>query len=485
MQESNRIEFKEILNDGLEKEVIAFLNYHGGGVVYIGIRKDGVAVGLKDIDSDMLKIKDRLKGNIQPSCLGLFDIASEVKGEVEVIKITVASGSEKPYYLRKYGMTEKGAFIRIGTSAEQMPVRMIEELFSKRTRNSISKIKSNVQELKFEQLKIYYQSSGKALKEQFAKNLELLTEEGKLNYVAYLLADQNNNSIKVAKYQGVDRVNLIESNEYGLESLIKATKQVLDKVELENKTLTEITSKERKEQRKWNAIALREAIINAFVHNDYSKEVFPKFEFFDDRIEISSAGGLPEGLSQEEFFEGFSVPRNKELMRVYKDVDLVEQLGSGVPRILAFYPKECFKFSDNFLRMTFPSEGSNQGSNQDDFLNEFKELSELLVATPEENMDYLWGKNESFVAYLNSTFGITSGKLRESFGITSGKKIDKSIITFQLLVIFPTITSEEIGKSIGVSSRSAETYIKKIREAGLIEREGGRKEGYWQITKQA
>ncbi len=71
-------------------------------------------------------------------------------------------------------------------------------------------------------------------------------------------------------------------------------------------------------------------------------------------------GGLPEGLSQDEFFEGFSVPRNKEIMRIYKDFDLLKQLGSGVPRILESYGKECFKFSDNFLRMTFPIELSGE-----------------------------------------------------------------------------------------------------------------------------
>ena len=60
-------------------------------------------------------------------------------------------------------------------------------------------------------------------------------------------------------------------------------------------------------------------------------------------------------MSESEFFEGYSVPRNKELMRVFKDVDLVEQLGSGIPRILETYGKECFQFSANFLRMVFPS----------------------------------------------------------------------------------------------------------------------------------
>jgi hypothetical protein len=66
-----------------------------------------------------------------------------------------------------------------------MPIKMIESLFAKRTRNSIGKIKSPNQNLTFEQLKIYYESSGKMLNQQFTSNLELLTEEGLYNYVAY------------------------------------------------------------------------------------------------------------------------------------------------------------------------------------------------------------------------------------------------------------------------------------------------------------
>ena len=119
--------------------------------------------------------------------------------------------------------------------------------------------------------------------------------------------------------------------------------------------MAKITPKERKETRLWNPVALREAVINAIVHNDYTSEIPPKFEFFDDRIEITSFGSLPQGMTEKEFFEGYSVPRNKELMRVFRDLDLVEHLGSGVPRILRSYGKECFKFTENFLRMIFPA----------------------------------------------------------------------------------------------------------------------------------
>tara|TARA_R110001583_G_scaffold122569_1_gene273866 strand:- start:35042 stop:36544 length:1503 start_codon:yes stop_codon:yes gene_type:complete len=388
MQETNRIEYKQILTGSLEKEVIAFLNYKEGGIIYIGIDKNGKVTGVADTDGDMLKIKDRLKTNISPSCIGLFDIVSEQRNGLDIIKVIVASGPEKPYFLRKYGMSEKGCFLRIGTAAEPMPQKLIDLLYAKRTRNSISKIKSNHQDLSFEQLNIYYQSTGTKLNGKFAANLELLTEEGDYNYVAYLLSDKNAVSIKLAKYKGENRANLIENNEYGYESLIKATKQVLDKIDVENKTSAQITSKERKEIRLWNAIALREAIINAFVHNDYATEVPPKFEIFDDRLEITSSGGLPEGLSQEEFFEGFSVPRNKEIMRIFKDLDLVEQLGSGIPRILESYSKDCFKFSDNFLRMSFPkSITSNQVSNQDSNQDSNQEDKSKYTLTGKELME--------------------------------------------------------------------------------------------------
>jgi len=215
MNESNRIELKRELNDGLEKEIVAFLNSREGGILYLGVDDNGRAIGVPQPDEVQLKIKDRLKNNILPSCMGLFDIVQEVKEGYQILKITILSGPEKPYYLRKQGMSEKGCYLRVGSAAEPMSNRMIEDLFAKRTRSSLRKIKSPRQDLTFEQLKIYYNESGHTLTDRFAANLELLTEAREYNYVAYLMADNNGNSMKVAKYAGTDRVNLIESNEYG------------------------------------------------------------------------------------------------------------------------------------------------------------------------------------------------------------------------------------------------------------------------------
>ncbi|MCD4840691.1 MAG: putative DNA binding domain-containing protein [Methanosarcinales archaeon] len=355
MKESNRIEHKRELTNSLEKEVVAFLNYREGGHIYIGVDDaTGTVVGVSNPDAVQLKIKDRIKNNIMPSALGIFDVIAEQHDAKTVIKITVASGSEKPYYLKKQGMSERGCFIRIGSASEPMPVRMIEDLFSRRIRNSIGTIKSRKKDLTFEQLKIYYSETPLKLNDKFAHDLELLTEDGELNYAAYLLSDSNGLSIKVAKYSSLDRVDLIENEEYGYCSLIKATKQVLAKLEIENKTFAKITPQKRQERKLIGPVALREAVINAIIHNNYTNEIPPKFELFPNRLEITSAGGLPPEFDENEFFMGYSVPRNKELMRIFKDLEMVEYLGSGVPRILRKYPRSIFTFTPNFIRITFP-----------------------------------------------------------------------------------------------------------------------------------
>ena len=383
--ESNRIEYKRQLTDTLEKEVIAFLNYRDGGVIYLGVDDTGNACGLEEVDAVQLKVKDRIRNNIRPSTMGLFDVIVESRDDQEIIKITVASGSEKPYYLKSKGMTARGCFMRIGSASEPMIKRQIEELFSRRVRNSIGTIKSRKKNLTFEQLKIYYSGTPLKLNDKFAHNLELLTEEGELNYAAYLLSDENGNSIKVAKYAGLDRIKLIENEEYGYCSLVKATKAVLEKLKIENKTFAKITYEKRLERKLLAPAAIHEAVINAIIHNDYSNEVPPKFEFFADRLEITSAGGIPQGLSEEDFFMGYSVPQNKELMRVFRDLEMVEQLGSGIPRILAYYPKSIYHFSANFIRLVLPfAEGfealTAQATGQDeDSIN--KGLSDYEEAT--------------------------------------------------------------------------------------------------------
>jgi len=250
-------------------------------------------------------------------------------------------------------MTEDGCFIRVGASAQPMNEAMIERLLAERQINTLSNTKVPRQKLTFEQLHIYYNEHGLTLNEQFEENLDLRNSDGAYNFLAYLLADNNGASMKVAKYAGTDKIDLIENEEYGYRCLITAIYRVLDKLDVENKTFAKITPRNRLERKLINAVALREAFINAVVHNDYNLG-WPVVEFFSDRVTITSTGGLVAGLSREDFFNGRSMLRNRELMRVFKDVELVEGLGSGMRRILEAYDRSVFEITPSFIVVTFP-----------------------------------------------------------------------------------------------------------------------------------
>ncbi len=432
--EDSRNEFKEILNDKLEKEVISFLTATGGNI-YIGIKDNGEIVGIEeDIDKLQLVIKDRIKNNIAPSTLGLFDINVKTYDNKKYIHITVASGNEKPYYLRRKGMTPEGCFIRAGSSCENLNEKQIEELYSKRTKISLTNIVSPKQNLTFSQLKIYYEEKGYNINDNFLKQLDLIMEDGKYNYLAYLLSDTNNISIKVATYSGNDAYDLEENEEYGYCCLIKAAKNVINKFEQINKTFTKITSEERNEIKMFDIISVKEAIMNAFVHTLWEREYPPKFEIFNDHISISSTGGLPLNVTKNDFLRGFSAPTHPELMRVFKDLELVEQLGTGIIRILKNYDKDVYEFSDNFIRVNF----------------KFK-TAELLPKTPR---DIETNKEE-----LTET--------------------QKNILN--LIKENCKITQVEICEKLGVNKTTIMRNIAMLKDKNIIKREGSTKNGSWKI----
>jgi predicted HTH transcriptional regulator len=182
--------------------------------------------------------------------------------------------------------------------------------------------------------------------------------------------------------------------------------------------------------------ALREAIINAIVHNDYTREVPPLFEIFSDRIVITSYGGLVSGLSREEFFKGCSMIRNRELMRVFKDLELVEQLGSGMRRILEVYDASIFEFTDNFMFVNFP------------FSNGF--------AMPDVMDNGAYGGNG---------------------GINGGNQ--KAVIA--MITKDPKITITAISKETNIPLRTVERVISELKNDGVIVRIGSRKGGYWEV----
>ena len=350
--ETENIELKEKLTDDIEKEVVSFLNSHSG-TIYIGVNKNGDITGVEDYDGVSIKITERLKNNICPSVIGLFDIRVLEEEGKKYISITVASGIEKPYYVKKYGMSSKGCYKRIGTQCAPIEQKEIDYLYSKKVKNTLSSMMSPKQNLSFSQLKIYYQEKGyeEVNNEYFLESLDLFTEDHKYNYLAYLLSDNNSTSICVAKYHNGD---FVERNEYGRCCLIKSINNVIEKLKVENVTAIKITGNAEREQLNLvDSTALREAILNLFCHNDYSCGSEPYIIIYDDKFELCSHGGLPQGLSKEEFFKAKSLPRNRELMRIMSDLDMGEHLGRGMRKIMSCLSEDDFEITDNFITINF------------------------------------------------------------------------------------------------------------------------------------
>jgi predicted HTH transcriptional regulator len=426
MQENNRTEFKSKLSDRFERAVVSFLNYAGGGEIIVGVDDSGIALGLLDVDAEQLKIVDRIRNNIRPQTLGLFDVVQDKINGKDIIRVIVSCGQQRPYYIRKFGMTEQGCFIRVGSSSQPMTERMIEELIATRQRITLQSMLSPRQNLTFKQLRIYYEELQLEPTEQFLESLDLRQSNGEFNYAAYLLADENGVSVKVAVYGGTDKVDLLETREYGNRCLITATQRILDRLDSENRTFAKITSQKRMEKERVNTIALREAVINAVVHNDYTLGV-PLVEIYTDKIVVTSCGGLVLGLTESDFFKCRSMPRNRELMRVFRDLEFVEQIGSGMSRILKAYDRSIFELTPSFTVVTFPFEGS---------------------------------------------FILLNDKI-------NNKKADKKKSTLEMIKRNPTATIATLAELTGKSAATISRELKEYQAAGLLRREGARKKGRW------
>lgn len=427
-------EFKVKLTDKLEICVIAFLNTNGGDL-YLGVNDKGEVVGLNgNLDILQRKIKDRIKDNISPSVVGLYNVELLNINNKSAIRVSVKRGKKRPYYLRGLGMTPESCFMRVGSSIENMPTDIINNQYYKCNVPPLTKIEAPTQSLSFSQIKIYYEEKGYKIEKNFNEQLHFYTEDGKYNMIAYLLSDYNDIPIRFGKYSGTDAVDLIENENYGNCSIIKATKAMLEKLKLENKTFTKIEYPERKEINLYDYEAVREAVINAFVHNDWSKCFSPKFEIFSDKLVISSVGGLQENIELKDFFDGKSLPRNPELMKVFCDLKLVENMGTGIKRILKTYDKSCFNVTSNSITVSFDF-------NKNEFEN-------------------------------NQKMTFTSVLLSET---------QKAIVS--LVSKKPKITQDELANILDINVRTVQRNIKHLLDLELIYRVGSDKKGEWRVNE--
>ncbi len=424
--ETELVEFKKTTGELKEGMIslASMLNKNGKGTLYFGVKNDGEVVGQQIGDRTMREISQGIVNAVKPQVIPT--IITELCEDKNIIKVTV-EGDEKPY--SAYGKY----YMRSADEDREITPQQLRSLMLSIS-DSIVNMEANNQELTFDQLKTLYAGNNLTLRENtFQQNLNLLTRSGAYNLMAGLLADANSYSIKVAVFRGTNKTDLIKRNEYGYKCMLVAVKQVLDYMEALNDTAVEMGGSLRRESKLFDFPCFREAWLNACLHNRWSRQTPPAVYMFDDRIEIISVGGLPEGLTLEEFFEGKSKPVNLELQQIMVQLDYIEQTGHGVPLIVSRYGKEVFDITENFITVTIPLEKNRKKES----------------CLPEKEEIRLDDKDEKIIALMKEN---------------------------------SSIKVSEISRQIGIGLTTITKHIHRLKEEGLVVRKGSKKKGEWIVN---
>ena len=438
-KESEKIEFKESLSEldaGL-KSISSMLNRNKEATLFFGVKDNGDIIGIDIAKDTIIKIKEKMKAKIKPMVIPEIDELKTDDGK-EYIKVYVKESNIPYSYDGRY-------YVRTGASDDKVDPHLLVSMVESTIADRIKNIKSPLKDLTFNFVINKLNNMGVHIEslESFCDSYNLRTENNDLNMTAFLLSDQNNINIRVIRFDGLDKVNMLERKDFSNQSILKSFEECMDYLNLFNRNrIIDMKKAERKEIELFNEPALREAVINAFVHNDWKNQVPPTIFMFDNRIEVFSYGELPYGLTLDKFFGGYSKPINDALFRIFMLCRYAEQSGHGVPTIKRKYGEKAFNIDGGFFVVTIPysfSIGNREG-----------------VATP--------------------TTPTTPASIKSNIDDTK-KRI------LELIQNDESITKEEIGKKLDMTKDGVKYHIKKLTEEGYIKYIGNSLTGNWVILK--
>lgn len=426
--ESEYLENKESLSqlDKGIKSLTAMLNKHYAGTVYFGTYDDGTVKGLQLGKRSLDDVRERIAALVQPKFAYEATVLSDEEGN-QFLKVE-AHGNDIPY------SCDGRYYIRNVKSDDLMDNQTVRRAIVSGSYDALRETKSIYQDLSFNYLKEYFISNGIHYRDgrDFLGNFGLLNSKNEFNLVAYLLSDNNNVSIKVVRFKGTDKTSMSERTEYGRRCILSSCKMVLEFMRSQNVTKTDLTNGLRKEAPLFNLESFREAWINAIVHNDWIHMLPPSVFLYDDRIEISSYGQPPFGMTKEEFFHGRSKPVNEALFNIFSLSDFAEQSGHGVPTIVSNYTEKAFNFDSNMIVVTIP------------------------------------------FAYVPDAVAFRK-KLEEQ----ATRLIESHRKVLAFLLNNPDSTLSDAAKACSLSLGGVKKIVQSLKKDGLIKREGNKKNGSW------
>lgn len=387
MFESENIEFKAKLSDEIYKEVIAFANTDGG-TIYIGIDDKGNVIGLENVDDSYTRLTNGIRDAIQPDVTMFIRYVLQ---EDKVIRIEVGEGSYKPYYLKSKGLKPNGVYVRQGASSAPASQELIRKMIKDTDGDQFEDMRTMEQELTFEEAENTFKNYGVEFSEDKFITLGLINlHDDHYTNLALLLSDQCKHTVKVAVFADEDKTIFKDAKEFE-GSIFRQLDDTYSYLLLCNRTMSTFQGLNRIEKKDYPEEALREALLNAMVHRDYSFSGSIIINVNDSEIEFISIGGLLPGLSVEDIQSGISQPRNRKLAEIFHRLKLIESYGTGIRRIYKLYENNSVKprieVTPNAFKLILPN------ANYKNIIEPIKNIKEqiTLKITPQMKVviDYL------------------------------------------------------------------------------------------------
>ncbi len=334
-KENEIVELKEMYTSSIRKEVIAFANTRGGEI-YIGVSDKGDIIGVQDADYVMQQISNSLKDSIKPDILMFTRVDLLELNEKTIIRILVEEGTKKPYYLLDKGIKPSGVYVRSGTTSSPATEDSIRSMIKNTDGDSFEASRSLLQDLTFNALSKEFEKRELDFTQIQMENLGIMTSDKIYTNMGLLLSDQCKHSIKVAIFQGMDKSVFKDRKEFS-GSLFTQLSEVYRLIDFYNGTKANFHDLMRIDVRDYPEDAIRETLLNAIVHRDYSFSGSTLINIYSDRLEMISLGGLVPGLSLEAAKMGASQARNEKLAALFYRLKLIEAYGTGISKIISSY----------------------------------------------------------------------------------------------------------------------------------------------------
>ena len=402
--ESRFLEFKESYSRTMMKTISAFANYHTGKII-LGIKDDGKVVGVEDSQGLRLRIENAIHDHVHP--LPEYEVEEHMIEGNTIVVFQIFKGDRTPYTVYNK------AYRRRDTSTVELDKFAYDELVLLGRNIGFEELAHHQEDLRFHKLESYLERAIhiSVLDENVMKSLELL-RNNQYNYAAAILADRN-----TLRDQGLDLICYRDNSMLVMKDQMRLSQiSVLEQYEkamlFYQKHINQgerIEGAYRKSVEEVPEVAYREAVANAMVHRNYSRQGNNRIEIFEDRIEIVSIGGLPVGISKEEFAGGsFSHVRNRILANIFLRCGFIEKMGTGIRRIKMAYSESLrkpeFNALENSIRIILPRlsyDETNLG-----FL---------------ENRDVLSVDEETALNYIRSVKGVQRSDIEGLLGIKKTK----------------------------------------------------------------